>query len=89
MFFVFGFVFVFFFCNDISLYNLQLFFFVVQIEKAYQILVNETTCKEGFDAALYANIRKPQSEQHIKIITKKVDFLDALIRRAEPEVNGR
>lgn len=59
-----------------------------KIEKAYQILVNETTCKEGFDAALYANIRKPQSEQHIKIITKKVDFLDALIRRAEPEVNG-
>lgn len=59
-----------------------------KIEKAYQILVNETTCKEGFDAALYANIRKPQSEKHIKIITKKVDFLDALIRRAEPEVNG-
>ncbi|XP_054747875.1 gametogenetin-binding protein 2-like [Anastrepha obliqua] len=59
-----------------------------KIEKAYHILVNETTCKEGFDAALYANIRKPQSEKHIQIITKKVDFLDALIRRAEPEVNG-
>ncbi|XP_067617863.1 gametogenetin-binding protein 2-like [Eurosta solidaginis] len=59
-----------------------------KIEKAYQILVNETTCKEGFDAALYANIRKPQGEKYIQIITKKVDFLDALIRRAEPEVNG-
>ncbi|XP_053945749.1 gametogenetin-binding protein 2-like [Anastrepha ludens] len=59
-----------------------------KIEKAYHILVNETTCKEGFDAALYANIRKPQSEKHFQIITKKVDFLDALIRRAEPEVNG-
>ncbi|XP_017471648.1 PREDICTED: gametogenetin-binding protein 2-like [Rhagoletis zephyria] len=59
-----------------------------KIEKAYQILVNETTCKEGFDAALYASIKRPQTEKHIQILTKKVDFLDALIRRAEPEVNG-
>lgn len=78
-----------FFVITIFCIILTIFFLIVQIEKAYQILVNETTCKEGFDAALYANIRKPQSEKHIKIITKKVDFLDALIRRAEPEVNGR
>ncbi|XP_055904020.1 gametogenetin-binding protein 2-like [Eupeodes corollae] len=59
-----------------------------KIEKAYNILVGETTTKEkGFVAALYANIKKCQPEQHIHVQTK-ADFIDTLIRRAEPEVNG-
>lgn len=59
-----------------------------KIEKAYNILVGETTSKEkGFVAALYANIKKCQPEQHIHVQTK-ADFIDTLIRRAEPEVNG-
>lgn len=59
-----------------------------KIEKAYNILVGETTTKEkGFVAALYANIKKCQPEHHIHVQTK-ADFIDTLIRRAEPEVNG-
>ncbi|XP_061401405.1 gametogenetin-binding protein 2-like [Musca vetustissima] len=61
-----------------------------KIEKAYKILVGETTTKEkGYVAALYANIKKCHPDKHIHVFTNKIDFLDALIRRAEPEVNGR
>lgn len=64
--------------------------FIEQIEKAYKILVGETTPKEkGYVPALYANIKKCHPDKHIHIFTNKIDFLDALIRRAEPEVNGR
>ncbi|XP_058983996.1 gametogenetin-binding protein 2-like isoform X2 [Musca domestica] len=60
-----------------------------KIEKAYKILVGETTPKEkGYVPALYANIKKCHPDKHIHIFTNKIDFLDALIRRAEPEVNG-
>ncbi|XP_037947719.1 gametogenetin-binding protein 2-like [Teleopsis dalmanni] len=60
-----------------------------KIEKAYKLLIGEVTQKEkGFVAALYANIKKCHPEKHIHIPTRNVDFLDALIRRAEPEVNG-
>lgn len=60
-----------------------------KIEKAYKILVGETTAKEkGYVAALYANIKKCHPDKHIHVFTNKIDFLDALIRRAEPEVNG-
>ncbi|XP_061392300.1 gametogenetin-binding protein 2-like [Musca vetustissima] len=60
-----------------------------KIEKAYKILVGETTTKEkGYVAALYANIKKCHPDKHIHVFTNKIDFLDALIRRAEPEVNG-
>ncbi|XP_037896529.1 gametogenetin-binding protein 2-like isoform X1 [Glossina fuscipes] len=60
-----------------------------KIEKAYKILVGETRTKEkGYVAALYSNIKRCQPEKHIHVFTNKIDFLDALIRRAEPEVNG-
>lgn len=60
-----------------------------KIEKAYKILVGENTAKEkGFVASLYANFEKCHRDKHIHVYTNRVDFLDELIRRAEPEVNG-
>ncbi|XP_030371454.1 gametogenetin-binding protein 2-like [Scaptodrosophila lebanonensis] len=60
-----------------------------KIERAYKILIGEVTTKEkGYAAHLYAHIRKCVPDQHIHVSTNKVEFLDALIKRAEPEVNG-
>ncbi|KAI8046376.1 hypothetical protein M5D96_002578 [Drosophila gunungcola] len=59
------------------------------IERAYKILIGEVSAKEkGYAAQLYAHIRKCVPDQHIHVSTNKIEFLDALIKRAEPEVNG-
>ncbi|XP_017104574.2 gametogenetin-binding protein 2-like [Drosophila bipectinata] len=60
-----------------------------KIERAYKILIGEISAKEkGYAAQLYAHIRKCVPDQHIHVSTSKIEFLDALIKRAEPEVNG-
>ncbi|KAH8344001.1 hypothetical protein KR084_003120 [Drosophila pseudotakahashii] len=60
-----------------------------KIERAYKILIGEISAKEkGYAAQLYAHIRKCVPDQHIHVSTNKIEFLDALIKRAEPEVNG-
>ncbi|XP_017044154.1 gametogenetin-binding protein 2-like [Drosophila ficusphila] len=60
-----------------------------KIERAYKILIGEISGKEkGYSAQLYAHIRKCVPDQHIHVSTNKIEFLDALIKRAEPEVNG-
>ncbi|XP_017143780.1 gametogenetin-binding protein 2-like [Drosophila miranda] len=60
-----------------------------KIERAYKILIGEISSKEkGYAAQLYAHIRKCVPDQHIHVNTNKIEFLDALIKRAEPEVNG-
>ncbi|EDV47931.1 gametogenetin-binding protein 2-like [Drosophila erecta] len=60
-----------------------------KIERAYKILIGEISSKEkGYAAQLYAHIRKCVPDQHIHVTTNKIEFLDALIKRAEPEVNG-
>lgn len=61
----------------------------MQIERAYKILTGEVSTKEkGYAAQLYAHIRKCVPDEHIHVSTNKIEFLDALIKRAEPEVNG-
>lgn len=66
------------------------YFFLSQVEKAYALLVNESNpAKEkGYVAALYSNIKKCIADKHIHLQTK-ADFIDSLIKRAEPELNGR
>ncbi|XP_017031784.1 gametogenetin-binding protein 2-like [Drosophila kikkawai] len=60
-----------------------------KIERAYKILIGEISAKEkGYAVQLYAHIRKCVPDQHIHVNTNKIEFLDALIKRAEPEVNG-
>ncbi|EDW83284.1 uncharacterized protein Dwil_GK22775 [Drosophila willistoni] len=60
-----------------------------KIERAYKILIGEVSAKDkGYAAQLYAQIRKCVLDQHIHVSTNKIEFLDALIKRAEPEVNG-
>ncbi|XP_064552653.1 gametogenetin-binding protein 2-like [Drosophila montana] len=60
-----------------------------KIERAYKILIGEVSTKEkGYAAQLYAHIRKCVPDEHIHVSTNKIEFLDALIKRAEPEVNG-
>lgn len=60
------------------------------MEKAYALLVNESnpTKEKGYVPSLYSNIKKCIAEKHIHLQTK-VDFIDSLMKRAEPELNGR
>ncbi|KAL5282937.1 GGNBP2 family protein [Megaselia abdita] len=61
-----------------------------KVEKAYKLLIEDggTVSKEkGFSSALYSNIRKCETDKHIHI-PKKIQFIDNLIRKAEPEING-
>lgn len=53
-------------------------------------MVNESnpTKEKGYVAALYSNIKKCIADKHIHLQTK-VDFIDSLMKRAEPELNGR
>lgn len=53
-------------------------------------MVGESRTKEkGYVAALYANIKKCYPDKHVHLVTNKIEFFDALIRRAEPEIIGR
>lgn len=65
-------------------------FFYGQVERAYALLVNESnpSKEKGYVAALYSNIKKCIADKHIHLQTK-ADFIDSLIKRAEPELNGR
>lgn len=61
-----------------------------KVEKAYNLLVNESNpSKEaGYVAALYAGItKKCIANKHIHLLTD-LDYIDTLIRKAEPELNG-
>lgn len=59
------------------------------MEKAYALLLNESNPvkEKGYVAALYSNIKRCL-DKHIHLQTK-ADFIDSLIKRAEPELNGR
>lgn len=52
--------------------------------------MNETNPgkENGYVASLYADIKKCPAKKHIHLQTK-ADFIDNLIRKAEPELNGR
>lgn len=61
-----------------------------KVEKAYNLLVNESNpSKEtGYVASLYAGItKKCIANKHIHLLTD-LDYIDTLIRKAEPELNG-
>lgn len=62
-----------------------------KVEKAYKLLVEDGSSanvkEKGFSSVLYSNIRKCESDKHIHI-PKKIQFIDSLIRKAEPEING-
>lgn len=61
-----------------------------KVEKAYKLLIEDgggSIKEKGFSNALYSNIRKCESDKHIHI-PKKIQFIDNLIRKAEPEING-
>ncbi|XP_055381138.1 gametogenetin-binding protein 2-like [Condylostylus longicornis] len=59
-----------------------------KVEKAYNILVSDSSSKEkGYVAALYSNIKKCLADNHIHIETR-FDFIDMLIQKAETEING-
>lgn len=62
-----------------------------KVEKAYSLLVHEPNpSKEaGYVEALYAGItKKCIANKHVHLETK-LDYIDTLIRKAEPELNGR
>ncbi|XP_059615137.1 gametogenetin-binding protein 2-like [Phlebotomus argentipes] len=60
-----------------------------KVEKAYAFLIGENSPpkEKGFVAALYAGIKRCPDEKHIHLQTK-ADYIDGLIKRAEPELNG-
>uniref|UniRef100_A0A6B2EQ09 Gametogenetin-binding protein 2-like n=1 Tax=Phlebotomus kandelakii TaxID=1109342 RepID=A0A6B2EQ09_9DIPT len=60
-----------------------------KVEKAYAFLIGENSPpkEKGFVAALYAGIKRCPEEKHIHLQTK-ADYIDGLIKRAEPELNG-
>lgn len=61
-----------------------------KVEKAYKLLIEDggsSNKEKGFSNALYSNIRKCEADKHIHI-PKKIQFIDNLIRKAEPEING-
>lgn len=60
-----------------------------KVEKAYALLVTDgNPAKEkGYVAALYSGIRRCIADKHIHLHTK-AEFIDGLIKRAEPELNG-
>lgn len=61
-----------------------------KVEKAYGLLTSDRNPnkEKGYVAGLYANIKKCIPDKHIHLRTK-TEFIDALIRRAEPELNGK
>lgn len=61
-----------------------------KVEKAYGLLTSDRNPnkEKGYVAALYANIKKCIPDKHIHLRTR-TEFIDGLIRRAEPELNGK
>jgi hypothetical protein len=60
------------------------------VEKAYSLLVNESnpSKEKGYVASLYSGIKRCLTDKHIHLQTK-IEYIDGLIKRAEPELNGR
>lgn len=60
-----------------------------KVEKAYTLLINENnpSKENGYVASLYAGIKKCITNKHIHLQTK-LDYIDTLIKKAEPELNG-
>uniref|UniRef100_A0A336M6I1 CSON011764 protein n=1 Tax=Culicoides sonorensis TaxID=179676 RepID=A0A336M6I1_CULSO len=60
-----------------------------KVEKAYGLLVNEENHKkeQGYVASLYSGIKRCVSKKHIHLLIKN-DYIDNLIKKAEPELNG-
>lgn len=60
-----------------------------KVEKAAALLVSDSNpAKEkGYVAALYSGIRRCLADKHIHLKTT-TEFIDGLIKRAEPELNG-
>uniref|UniRef100_U5EZT6 Gametogenetin-binding protein 2-like n=1 Tax=Corethrella appendiculata TaxID=1370023 RepID=U5EZT6_9DIPT len=60
-----------------------------KVEKAYSLLVNESNPnkEKGYVASLYSGIKRCLSDKHIHLQTK-IEYIDGLIKRAEPELNG-
>ncbi|XP_058445588.1 gametogenetin-binding protein 2-like [Malaya genurostris] len=61
-----------------------------KVEKAYCLLVNESdpVNEKGYAAHLYSDIKRCLADKHIHLETK-YEYIDSLIKRAEPELNGR
>lgn len=61
-----------------------------KVEKAYSLLIDESNpAKEkGYVAHLYSGIKRCLSDKHIHLQTK-LEYIDSLIKRAEPEISGR
>ncbi|XP_065072751.1 LOW QUALITY PROTEIN: gametogenetin-binding protein 2-like [Ochlerotatus camptorhynchus] len=61
-----------------------------KVEKAYSLLVDESNpAKEkGYVPHLYSGIKRCLSDKHIHLQTK-LEYIDSLIKRAEPELSGR
>lgn len=60
-----------------------------KVEKAYSLLINDSSSskEKGFISALYSNIKRCLADKHIHLQTK-ADFIESLIKRAEPEISG-
>lgn len=61
-----------------------------KVEKAYGLLLKEEKPKreEGYVSSLYSGIKRCVSKKHIHLLIKN-DYIDNLIKKAEPELNGR
>lgn len=61
-----------------------------KVEKAYALLVREDNPKkeQGYVASLYSGIKRCVSKKHIHLLIKN-DYIDNLIKKAEPELNRR
>lgn len=60
------------------------------MEKAYTLLMNEAnpSKEKGYVNAIYHGIKRCLKDKHIHLPTK-ADYIDELIKRAEPELIGR
>lgn len=61
-----------------------------KVEKAYTLVVSEEGQKkeQGYVASLYSGIKRCVARKHIHVQIKN-DYIDNLIKKAEPELNGR
>lgn len=71
---------------------LILIFYVIflKVEKAYQLLMSEPNPnkEKGYVPGLYSGIKRCLTEEHIHLQTK-AEFIDSLVKRAEPELIGK
>lgn len=60
-----------------------------KVEKAYALLMCETNPnkEKGYVPAIFSGLKRCKAEKHIHVHTK-TEFIDSLIKRAEPELIG-